>query len=162
VSPSFQRAPTIGRQMCSSKSSRAMNASPATSKRRETPFARLNKSIRPTQWPPNARLCVTGILALDPTQRGLGSRERFRRSQAILQDVMAQLAACTSSESSLPAPSKDAIAAARASLARKRVPALLSDAAEANSALAEKLATAKRFVRSAARRRSDAGRSCPY
>lgn len=79
------------------------------------------------------------ILALDPTQRGLESRERFRRSQEILKDVMAQLVACAGSEISLPTPSKDAIAAARAALARKRVPASVSDAADANAELAEKL-----------------------
>jgi CIC family chloride channel protein len=85
-----------------------------------------------------ADLCDS-ILALDPAQRGLGSRERFRRSQEILRYVTAQLAACAGPESSLPAPSKDALAAARASLARKRAPASFSDAAEANSALAGKL-----------------------
>ena len=52
---------------------------------------------------------------------------------------MAQLAACAGSGSALPAPSQDAIAAARASLARKKVPASFSDAADANVALAEKL-----------------------
>src|SRR5471030_1264222 len=101
--------------------------SPAITRRRETPFARLSKSIRPTQWPPDARTCVT-VFWLS-----------IRRSPEILRYVTAQLAACAGPESSLPTPSKDALAAARAYLARKRAPASFSDAAEANSALAGKL-----------------------
>jgi tetratricopeptide (TPR) repeat protein len=79
------------------------------------------------------------ILALDPVLRGLGAKERFRRSQEILKAVTAQLAACAGPEAALPAPSRDALAAARASLARKRPPSSFSDAADANTALAGKL-----------------------
>jgi CIC family chloride channel protein len=68
------------------------------------------------------------ILALDPALRGLGSKERYRRSQEILKEVSAQVTACVGSEND----------AARAALARK-APASFSDAAEANEALAGKL-----------------------
>jgi tetratricopeptide (TPR) repeat protein len=79
------------------------------------------------------------ILALDPMQRGLGSRERFQRSQELLHRTLTELLACVGSEAALPASSGEPVAAAREALSRKRAPVSFSDAADANVHLAEKV-----------------------
>ena len=79
------------------------------------------------------------ILALDPTQRRLGGRERLRRSDQILMEVVGRLMACVGPEAVLPPSTNETVQAARAALARKKRPASYSDAAEADLALAENL-----------------------
>lgn len=71
------------------------------------------------------------ILSLDPSQRGLDSRERLRRSQELLAAVVSDLKACGGPQAG--------IEAAQVLLARKRTPPSLSDAADARIALAEQL-----------------------
>jgi tetratricopeptide (TPR) repeat protein len=85
-----------------------------------------------------AELCDR-ILALDPTDRRIGSRERFRRSVELLRDVFTQLSACAPDQSGWPPQTKDAATAALTSLSQKRAPASFSDAAESNLALSETL-----------------------
>ena len=72
------------------------------------------------------------ILALDPSQRGLSSRERYRRSQQLLIAVLTRRLACDTQQTG-------DIAEARAALARKNAPSSFSDAADANVLLAERL-----------------------
>jgi CIC family chloride channel protein len=83
-----------------------------------------------------AGLCER-ILALDPTQRGISSKERFRRSQELLQLVADRYVAC--SPAPITAEAADAIAAARAELARRKPPRYFADAADADVELAERL-----------------------
>jgi chloride channel protein, CIC family len=79
------------------------------------------------------------ILAMDPTQRGIGSKERYRRSQEILGDVLKEWTACAGPDDASPAESKDEVSAARALLSRKGSPRSLSDAADDNLSSAEAL-----------------------
>ena len=84
------------------------------------------------------------VVALDPTQRGLLSSDRFSRSQEILSGTLAQFEACAGPKQT---PEIDeAIVHAKAELARKRRPPSLSDAADANLALAGKLWTRRLAV----------------
>ena len=73
------------------------------------------------------------ILSLDPTRRGLGAAERFRRSQELLSGVLDALDRCS------PPDLASQIDAARKSLAAKGRPRSYSDAEEANVATAEQL-----------------------
>lgn len=82
-----------------------------------------------------AELCDK-VLALDPTLRGIGARERYRRSLEILRSVVAEAATCPGAASG---DGGGAVAAARAALARKKAPASFSDAAEENTALAAQI-----------------------
>ena len=70
------------------------------------------------------------VLALDPTRRGLPSRERFRRSQELLRSVVALSEACGGNEG---------VAEAKLSLARKAPPRSFADDADATVALAERI-----------------------
>jgi tetratricopeptide (TPR) repeat protein/CBS domain-containing protein len=78
------------------------------------------------------------IQALDPSHRGLNSKERFRRSTELLNLVLTQRLGCDPSGSANTAGATD-VAQARAELSRKRPPASFSDAADTNILLAEKL-----------------------
>jgi CIC family chloride channel protein len=84
-----------------------------------------------------ARVCDR-VLSLDPSQRGLGSRERFRRSQELLREALSAVTACAGAERALPPALAGAAGPARAALERKR-PSSYSDAAEANVSLASSL-----------------------
>jgi CIC family chloride channel protein len=79
------------------------------------------------------------VLALDPTLRGIGSRERFRRTRELLGAVVAQVAACAAPAESDSGPLQSDVQAAQASLARKNPPRYFSDAADSDLALAEKI-----------------------
>ena len=81
------------------------------------------------------------ILSLDPTQRGVGARERFRRAEELLAAVLSQVAQCFGSEASIPASLQDDIKEARLFIASRRSPRSFSDAADAQMTLAEKLWT---------------------
>ena len=83
------------------------------------------------------------ILALDPTLRGLGSAERYKRSQTILSGVLDRLQACLADVPSPPGAIKDDVQAARTAVARQPGPASLGDATEANTSLAERLWSAR-------------------
>jgi CIC family chloride channel protein len=69
------------------------------------------------------------VVALDPSERGIGSRERFRRTEELLRGVIGPCGAA----------GDEATQAAQAALARKRPPSSYSDAADANIALAERI-----------------------
>jgi CIC family chloride channel protein len=73
------------------------------------------------------------IMALDPTARGLGAIERFHRSQEVLTGVLDALDKCS------PPSLREAMAAARRSLAEDQRPRSFSDAAENETAAAERL-----------------------
>jgi CIC family chloride channel protein len=75
------------------------------------------------------------VLALDPTQAGVPSAERFRRSRELLQQVLGEVVLCAKAG----AGSDDAVRAAQLALAANRRPASYSDAAEANQATASQL-----------------------
>jgi CIC family chloride channel protein len=79
------------------------------------------------------------ILALDPSDRGIASRERYTRSQDVLKNVLNSAVTCFGAESSWTATLKADVGTARAELVRKKAPASFSDAMEANIALAEAL-----------------------
>jgi tetratricopeptide (TPR) repeat protein len=72
------------------------------------------------------------IIALDPTARGLGAIERFRRSQEVLAGVLDALDKCA------PASLRGAMDAARRSLAEDQHARSFSDAAENETAAAER------------------------
>lgn len=76
------------------------------------------------------------LLALDPTLPGLRPEERFRRSQVLLRDVVREKSRCSEGSASRSLTSEDR--AARAALSQKR-PALYSDAADSNLALAQRV-----------------------
>jgi tetratricopeptide (TPR) repeat protein/CBS domain-containing protein len=73
------------------------------------------------------------IMALDPTARGLGAIERFHRSQEVLTGVLDALDKCS------PPSLREAMAAARRSLAEDQRPRSFSDAAVNETAAAERL-----------------------
>ena len=75
---------------------------------------------------------ATQILALDPTRRGLGAAERFRRSQAVLAAVLDVLDQCSSA----------GMEAARRLLLKTGRPPSYSDAIEINTSVTEQLWTA--------------------
>ena len=77
------------------------------------------------------------VLALDPNERGIGSRERFRRSQELLKQALAHFDACHLAGKTLPSGVAEMLTNARTELSRKRAPRSFSDAAEANTTLAE-------------------------
>ncbi len=79
------------------------------------------------------------VIALDPTQRGLDSRERFRRTQELLQAVLTRLSTCAPNESGWSKPAEEAAIAARAMTTRKRAPAPPSNAVDAGLSAAETL-----------------------
>jgi hypothetical protein len=83
---------------------------------------------------------ATEILALDPLRRGLGERDRFQRSQAVLSAVLDVLDNC--SPASLPAYLKEQMEAARRLLVKGRGPASYDDAMDNNTSVAEQLWTA--------------------
>ncbi|MGD0364428.1 MAG: chloride channel protein [Bryobacteraceae bacterium] len=83
---------------------------------------------------------VNQILALDPTQRGLGAAQRYERSQAVLAEVLDVLDKCDAK--ALPAVLKDQIESTRRLLVKGRRPASYGDATEHNTSLAEQLWTA--------------------
>ena len=83
---------------------------------------------------------VNRILALDPTQRGLGAAQRYERSQAVLAEVLDVLDKCD--PKALPAGLKDQIEGARRLLVKGRRPPSYGDAMEHNTLLAEQLWTA--------------------
>jgi CIC family chloride channel protein len=89
---------------------------------------------------PKAQTCDQ-ILSLDPMQRELESRERFRRTQELLGAVLSHMAACFGSEASMPASLQDDIKAAQLSVANRRPSRSFSDAADAQISLAERLWT---------------------
>jgi hypothetical protein len=76
------------------------------------------------------------ILKTDPTQHGIPSRERFRRSQEFLRLVLNQVAACRGAGGAEGAEAGSAIARAKAHLERGRRPRSFSEAADANVELA--------------------------
>ena len=82
------------------------------------------------------------ILALDPTIRGLGVVERYKRSEKILSSTLGELEKCTAGQANKSAPPSD-VEAARTALAGKRRPPSYSDAAESNLALALRLWSAR-------------------
>jgi CIC family chloride channel protein len=71
------------------------------------------------------------ILALDPDRRGIGSRERYRRTQEILGAVVDRVTAC--------AEAGPDVTAAQTALARKKAPPSFADAADENLDLARRL-----------------------
>jgi len=71
------------------------------------------------------------IMALDPTARGLGAIERFHRSREVLAGVLDALGKCS------PPSLREAMDAARKSLAKNQRPRSFSDAAENETAAAE-------------------------
>ena len=73
------------------------------------------------------------IIALDPTARGVGVIERFHRSREVLAGVLDALDKCS------PSSLRDAMEAARKSLARNQRPRSFSDAADSETAAAEQL-----------------------
>jgi CIC family chloride channel protein len=75
------------------------------------------------------------ILALDPDRRGIGSRERYRRTQDILRDVVDHVAACGAAGPD--------VEAAQAALARKKAPPSFADAADENLDLSRRLWSAR-------------------
>jgi tetratricopeptide (TPR) repeat protein len=85
-----------------------------------------------------AELCDR-IEALDPNQRGIGSRERLRRSEELLKQVVARFTACRGPDEILPPEVNQMLAGARAASSRQRSPRPFSDAADANTALAQKI-----------------------
>ena len=72
------------------------------------------------------------VLALDPASPGLNARERFRRSQEVLGAVVARLQACGAAQGG-------DLAEARTTLSRKAPSSGISDTADANIQLAEKV-----------------------
>jgi tetratricopeptide (TPR) repeat protein/CBS domain-containing protein len=97
--------------------------------------------IDPTDQVASRRLETSEkVLALDPTQRGVGPRERFQRSEEILKLAMAGLAACDGSE-------RPSVVAARAALSRRKRPPSYSDAAESNLSVAEQLWTERSQIK---------------
>lgn len=86
------------------------------------------------------RLALCGrILAMDPTLRGLKSRERLQRSKKILSAVLGEISRCTENDDALPAGVKDMVQEAREAGARRAGRSGRRDEAEADMALAEKL-----------------------
>ena len=75
---------------------------------------------------------ASGIMALDPTRRGLNSAERFRRSQELLSEVTARLRLC-----GFPAGAE--LDEAHTALTRRKPPRSYSDAADDDVQLAVKL-----------------------
>jgi hypothetical protein len=75
------------------------------------------------------------VLALDPTQAGVPSAERFRRSRELLQQILGELVLCAKAG----AGNDDVVRAAQLALAANRRPASYGDAAEANQATASQL-----------------------
>ena len=73
------------------------------------------------------------IIALDPTARGLGAIERFRRSREVLAGVLDALDKCS------PPALRETMEAARRSLEKDQRPRSFSDAAENETATAERL-----------------------
>jgi CIC family chloride channel protein len=75
------------------------------------------------------------ILALDPTMPGIGARERYTRSRAILSSIVDELAACAGFRTE----SNTKIAEARSLLSEKKRPPSFSDAADTTTTLAIEL-----------------------
>ena len=73
------------------------------------------------------------VLALDPTRRGLPAAERYRRSQEILAEVLDLMDTCA------PPDQKAALDSARALLGKHQRPPSYSEAADANTTMAEQL-----------------------
>ncbi len=73
------------------------------------------------------------IAAMDPGQRGIPARERFRRSWELLRSAIAMTASCAGPDRA------NALAEAKTALARKGAPRSFSDAADENLKLAEAL-----------------------
>jgi tetratricopeptide (TPR) repeat protein len=78
-------------------------------------------------------------LELDPTVRGIGGRERFRRSEAILRSVVDEYTRCAASSES----PDGALQQARDALDRRRPPKSYADEADALVELAEQLWAAR-------------------
>jgi tetratricopeptide (TPR) repeat protein len=98
------------------------------------------------RWNPNNTVvqkrlsAAKEILALDPTRRGLGAAERFRRSLAVLSAVLDVLDQC--SPATLPADLKASIEAARRLLVKTGRPPSYSYAMENNTSVTEQVWTA--------------------
>ncbi len=88
-----------------------------------------------------ARLQVTEqILDLDPTLRGLGAAERYRRSRKLIEASLGVLDQCLATRKAAAAPPEETLAdSARKILINRRRPRSYSDAADQNIALAEQL-----------------------
>ena len=76
------------------------------------------------------------VMALDPTIRGLGAAERYRRSQEVLAGILDALDKCS------PPALRETMDTARKSLVKGLRPRSYSDAAENDTAVAEQLWTA--------------------
>jgi CIC family chloride channel protein len=79
------------------------------------------------------------VLVLDPATPGIGAKERYRRSVAILDNVVGELAACAGPAVSEQPDSKAKMAEARSLLSEKKRLDSFSDAADARIALALEL-----------------------
>ena len=80
---------------------------------------------------------IDQILALDPTLRGLAAAERYRRSRLILAGAVERLESCGDGGTS--AQTGEAIKLAKTLVASRKRPRSYRDAAESNTALAERL-----------------------
>jgi tetratricopeptide (TPR) repeat protein len=79
------------------------------------------------------------LISLDPSQRGIGSRERFRRAKELLTAVVSNVEACTGTIGGVPTPQQEEVKTAQAMLASKKPPTSFSDSADAGIAAAEKI-----------------------
>ncbi len=79
------------------------------------------------------------VLAMDPSLPGLNAAERYRRSHDLLARVVEAAQHCKPADGTSAAPLKDDLETAQKSLAPKKRPRSLFDAAQMNMALAEQL-----------------------
>lgn len=86
---------------------------------------------------------VDDILELDPTLRGLSSEDRYRRSRTLVERALTSLDQCLATQKAPPVSAQRLAERAAKSLARRRRPSRMGDAAESGIALAEQLWTAR-------------------
>lgn len=79
------------------------------------------------------------ILALDPSDSGLSTAERYARSRALLAATLEAIAKCYGGEDKLPASLADTVRNTKAALARRARPGVASSAADAAVSLAQDL-----------------------
>lgn len=101
------------------------------------------------QWNPNEesvkqRLQVSNeILSLDPTLRGLSSKERYRRSMRVLNQAHDTLQRCVDTHENTATPEVHQLLARAQKAIRRRPSSDLSDATQDNVSLAEQLWTTR-------------------